>query len=193
MLYDRREEEEMSRKNDLSFGKLDNHLRLLLDPVDGKQFIHARLLTTDAHRGDESMSFLLRARYKCDPGLWDRFNAHLSIRYIIRRNVPPFAIKADGIHAPFSEPHSPFDRLRRAQTTFIEGVAQLFLLAANDDPMGAGASLPLYTAWRDAGHPVELHLYAQGGHGFGMKKQGLPSDHWIDRFGDWLQAHGFLA
>jgi len=37
-----------------------------------------------------------------------------------------------------------------------------------------------------AGHPVELHLYAQGGHGFGMKKQGLPSDHWIDRFGDWL-------
>ncbi len=69
----------------------------------------------------------------------------------------------------------------------------LFLLAANDDPMGAGASLPLYSAWRDAGHPVELHLYAQGGHGFGMKKQGLPSDHWIERFGEWLQAQGFLA
>jgi acetyl esterase/lipase len=69
----------------------------------------------------------------------------------------------------------------------------LFLLAANDDPMVAGASLPLYSAWRDAGHPVELHIYAQGGHGFGMKKQGLPSDHWIDRFGDWLQSQGFLA
>jgi len=68
----------------------------------------------------------------------------------------------------------------------------LFLLAANDDPMGAGASLPLYSAWRDAGHQVELHLYAQGGHGFGMKKQRLPSDHWIERFGDWLQAQGFL-
>jgi len=68
----------------------------------------------------------------------------------------------------------------------------LFLLAANDDPMGAGVSLPLYSAWRDAGHTVELHLYAQGGHGFGMKKQGLPSDHWIERFGDWLQAQGFL-
>jgi acetyl esterase/lipase len=69
----------------------------------------------------------------------------------------------------------------------------LFLLAANDDPMGAGASLPLYSAWRDAGHPIELHIYAQGGHGFGMKKQGLPSDYWIDRFGDWLQSQGFLA
>jgi acetyl esterase/lipase len=69
----------------------------------------------------------------------------------------------------------------------------LFLLAASDDPMSVGASLPLYSAWRDAGHQVELHLYAQGGHGFGMKKQGLPSDHWIDRFGEWLQGQRFLA
>ena len=69
----------------------------------------------------------------------------------------------------------------------------LFLLAASNDPLGAGASLPLYSAWRDAGHPVELHLYAQGGHGFGMKQQGLPSDHWIERFGDWLQPLGFLV
>jgi len=69
----------------------------------------------------------------------------------------------------------------------------LFLLAASDDPMAMGTSLLLYSAWRDAGHPVELHLYAQGGHGFGLKKQGLPSDHWMDRFGDWLQSQGFLA
>ena len=66
----------------------------------------------------------------------------------------------------------------------------LFLLAASDDAMAVGASLPLYSAWKDAGRPVELHLYAQGGHGFGMKKQGLPSDRWIDRFGDWLQLPG---
>lgn len=69
----------------------------------------------------------------------------------------------------------------------------LFLLLASDDPLVSGASLPLYSAWKAAGHPVELHIYAQGGHGFGMKKQGLPSDHWIDRFGDWLQSQGFLA
>jgi acetyl esterase/lipase len=46
----------------------------------------------------------------------------------------------------------------------------LLLLAANDDPLGAGASLSLYSAWRDAGHPVELHLYAKAGHDFRMKK-----------------------
>ncbi len=69
----------------------------------------------------------------------------------------------------------------------------LFLLVANDDPMSAGVSLPLYSAWRDAGHPAELHIYAQGGHGFGMKKQDLPTDHWIERFSEWLQSQGFLA
>jgi acetyl esterase/lipase len=46
----------------------------------------------------------------------------------------------------------------------------LFLLAASDDPMAVGTSLPLYSAWKDAGRPVELHLYAQGGHGFAMKR-----------------------
>jgi hypothetical protein len=28
--------------------------------------------------------------------------------------------------------------------------------------------------------------------GFGMRKQGLPADHWIDRFGEWLQVQGFM-
>ena len=30
-------------------------------------------------------------------------------------------------------------------------------------------------------------MYAKGGHGFGMRKQNLPTDHWIDRFADWLE------
>ena len=81
----------------------------------------------------------------------------------------------------------------RMAVTVPDDAPSLFLLAASDDPMAVGTSLPLYSAWKDAGHPVELHLYAQGGHGFGMKKQGLPSDHWMDRFGDWLQSQRVLA
>ena len=71
----------------------------------------------------------------------------------------------------------------------------LFLAAASDDHMVpvATASVPLYLAWHNAGRPVELHLYAQGGHGSGMLKQGLPFDGWIDRFGDWLVAQGVLG
>ena len=43
-----------------------------------------------------------------------------------------------------------------------------------------------------AGKSAELHLYAKGGHGFGMRKQNLPSDRWIERFADWMGAQGWL-
>jgi hypothetical protein len=29
-------------------------------------------------------------------------------------------------------------------------------------------------------------------HGFGMRQQNIPTDHWIDRFADWLDLEGFL-
>jgi acetyl esterase/lipase len=68
-------------------------------------------------------------------------------------------------------------------------VPPLFMVVAADDPIGLDEpAYRCYQAWRRAGSPAELHIYAQGGHGFGMNKKGLPSDTWIDRFGDWLQA-----
>lgn len=66
----------------------------------------------------------------------------------------------------------------------------VFLAVADDDELAARSCANLYLAWKDAGRPVELHIYAQGGHGFGMRKQGLPVDHWIERFDEWLQAQG---
>ena len=68
----------------------------------------------------------------------------------------------------------------------------LFIAAAHDDAFAASASVPLYSAWSTAGRSAELHIYSKGGHGFGMRKQGLPADHWIDHFGDWLQVQGVL-
>ncbi|MEZ4865434.1 MAG: alpha/beta hydrolase [Caldilineaceae bacterium] len=67
----------------------------------------------------------------------------------------------------------------------------LFLLCANDDEMAATRSTQLFADWRAASRSVEMHIYAQGGHGFGMRTQGTPSDHWIERFGEWLQGQGF--
>jgi acetyl esterase/lipase len=63
----------------------------------------------------------------------------------------------------------------------------LFLLCAADDQMASEVSTKYYEDWRNAGHSAELHIYAKGGHGFGMKTLDLPSDHWIDRFYDWLK------
>jgi acetyl esterase/lipase len=68
----------------------------------------------------------------------------------------------------------------------------LFLLCTASDDMASTVSLRYYSVWRDAGHPVELHIYAQGRHGFGMTPQGLPLDSWFERFMNWLQAQGFL-
>jgi acetyl esterase/lipase len=69
----------------------------------------------------------------------------------------------------------------------------MFIAAATDDNLGlAPQSIVLYQKWAAAGKSVELHMYAKGGHGFGMRKQDLPTDHWIDRFADWLGLQGFL-
>lgn len=64
----------------------------------------------------------------------------------------------------------------------------IFLAAATDDNLGlAGDSVGLYQQWTAAHKSAELHMFSRGGHGFGMRKQGLPSDEWIERFWDWLQ------
>ena len=69
----------------------------------------------------------------------------------------------------------------------------LFICCASDDALVPAAdSVGLYSSWKAAGKSAELHVYAKGNHGFGMSKLGLPSDGWIDRFGDWLGQQGLL-
>jgi acetyl esterase/lipase len=70
----------------------------------------------------------------------------------------------------------------------------MFIAAATDDELGlAPQSIALYQKWTTAHKSAELHMYAKGGHGFGMRQRNLPTDHWADRFVDWLQLEGFLA
>jgi acetyl esterase/lipase/lysophospholipase L1-like esterase len=69
----------------------------------------------------------------------------------------------------------------------------LFVVVANDDQLQlAPASAAIYGDWLAAKKSAEMHVYAKGGHGFGMRKQDLPSDTWIERFGEWLEVQGFL-
>jgi acetyl esterase/lipase len=69
----------------------------------------------------------------------------------------------------------------------------LFISVSADDPLAAEPCLRLYEAWHAAGKSVELHIYAQGGHGYGMRPQGLPSDSWIERLGDWMASQGLMS
>jgi len=69
----------------------------------------------------------------------------------------------------------------------------IFIVAATDDSFGlAPHSVELYSQWIGAKHDAELHMYARGGHGFGMNNQHLPTDTWIERFAEWLDVQGFL-
>lgn len=69
----------------------------------------------------------------------------------------------------------------------------IFVVAASDDQLGlAPDSITLYNKWAAAHKPAELHMYAIGGHGFGMRKQGYPSDEWIERFADWMGQNGWM-
>lgn len=68
-----------------------------------------------------------------------------------------------------------------------------FIAVASDDQMQlVPHSLDIYSRWQALQQPAELHVYEKGGHGFGMKKLQMPTDKWIDDFGDWLLQRGLI-
>lgn len=69
----------------------------------------------------------------------------------------------------------------------------LFLVHAQDDlTVPAQGSTQIFDLWTKAKRPAELHIYAQGGHGFGMRRKQRPVDHWPDAFEAWLKSRGLL-
>lgn len=64
----------------------------------------------------------------------------------------------------------------------------LFVALAADDGIMAYAGVPVFEAWRAAGKSAELHVYAAGEHGFGMRKVGTSADNWSEHFVQWLQG-----
>jgi acetyl esterase/lipase len=82
----------------------------------------------------------------------------------------------------------------RTATPVPADAPPLFIAAANDDMLVAPISgARLYEAWHAAGKPAELHIFSKGRHGFGMKKQNLPSDFWMELFKNWLADLGYLS
>jgi acetyl esterase/lipase len=70
----------------------------------------------------------------------------------------------------------------------------IFLVHASDDAVaGAENSVVMYLALKRANVVTELHVYAQGGHGFGVRNSDLPCSTWTDRCVAWLQNLGMLG
>jgi acetyl esterase/lipase len=73
------------------------------------------------------------------------------------------------------------------------GAPPMFLVHAQDDPtVPAEGSTQVFELWSKAKRPAELHIYAAGGHGFGMRPKGRPVDHWPAAFDAWLRSQGYL-
>jgi acetyl esterase/lipase len=67
-----------------------------------------------------------------------------------------------------------------------------FLVHAWDDPVTVFSSLLIATELRKVDVPTELHIYATGGHEYGMRDTGEPVNSWPQRAADWLKRQGFL-
>jgi acetyl esterase/lipase len=69
-----------------------------------------------------------------------------------------------------------------------------FLLHAENDKVDSvQQSLAYYVALKEAGVPVEMHLYAQGGHAFGVRPTKLPVGAWPVLVEQWLHTIGILG
>ena len=69
-----------------------------------------------------------------------------------------------------------------------------FLLQAEDDHVdNVDDSLSYYIALKNAGVPTEMHLYAHGGHAFGLRRTNEPITGWPVLMETWLGTIGMIS
>jgi acetyl esterase/lipase len=70
----------------------------------------------------------------------------------------------------------------------------LFIAVSQNDPFRLAAdNIRLYQRWIENGAAADLHVFSEGGHGYGMRKLGLVSDQWPILFERWLKKIGALS
>jgi acetyl esterase/lipase len=67
-----------------------------------------------------------------------------------------------------------------------------FFAHAGDDGVRCENSIIMYEALKKAGVRAELHVYASGGHGFGLRPSDKPCSTWPQRCAEWMKAQGLL-
>jgi len=63
-----------------------------------------------------------------------------------------------------------------------------FIVQAEDDPVHVENALVYYLALKNAKVPAELHIYAEGGHGYGLRRTELPVTAWPQSVETWLHT-----
>jgi acetyl esterase/lipase len=68
-----------------------------------------------------------------------------------------------------------------------------FLLQAEDDPVHEENVLVYFQALKQLKVPAELHVFAEGGHGYGLRPSSLPVTHWPALVETWLHTIHILG
>jgi acetyl esterase/lipase len=63
-------------------------------------------------------------------------------------------------------------------------------ICAHDDKNAPVEAAMLYLAYKKQDIPAELHIFAEGGHGFGMRQAGNPVSAWPARVAEWMASMG---
>ncbi|MDB6167706.1 MAG: axeA1 3, partial [Verrucomicrobia bacterium] len=83
------------------------------------------------------------------------------------------------------------------KTKFREGFSvpddapPAFFVVAHDDKSNPIEAAMLYLEYKKKNLPAELHIYTQGGHGFGMRRESHPINDWPQRVAEWMVAMGY--
>jgi len=63
-----------------------------------------------------------------------------------------------------------------------------FIVQAEDDTVHVENAVVYFMALKNAKVPAELHVYAQGGHGYGLRRTALPVTTWPQSVEIWLRT-----
>ncbi|HUB78875.1 MAG TPA: alpha/beta hydrolase [Bryobacteraceae bacterium] len=63
-----------------------------------------------------------------------------------------------------------------------------FIVQAEDDPVHVENAVVYFMALKNARVPAELHIYAAGGHGYGLRRTALPVTTWPASVTTWLHT-----
>ncbi|HEY0778085.1 MAG TPA: alpha/beta hydrolase [Gemmatirosa sp.] len=126
----------------------------------------------------------------------DRLDARPDLAVLIY----PVVTMGDSAHAGSrtnllgAHPDPALVRALSLETQVTRETPPTFLVAATDDDVvPVENSLLFYRALHAAAVPAELHVYEQGGHGFGLAPGNPVLSTWASLCAAWLGRHGFLA
>ena len=79
------------------------------------------------------------------------------------------------------------------ELTITTNTPPTFLIQTEDDGVRVENSLFYYLALKNAHVPAEMHLYADGGHGYGLRPSGKEVTDWPRRAEEWMRGLGVIA